>query len=189
MQRSREEAIADLHRSLNSAPSFIVVRGNVFFYMGGCHYLLPKEGKTWTRHGGFKTLYVDEDFALIEHTFGDKGKMPIFIPPKRRMSASSGRFVYTKVNHDSFVWAFDADTLVHRRHRTEFGCSFRFDGARRCWTTTAGGNLVNIFPSDDPKKTWVIQVPSTGKVDYLKGENLEQRAFSVAIGYSRQQIN
>ena len=190
-KRSREEVLAALHRSLTGAPSFIVVRGNLLVNMNGLETHLPKEGKRWRRHGEFKALYVGDDFALVEHVTLGGAKMPIFIPPKKRMAASNGRFVCCEVNYSSFVDALDANTLIQRRNRIEFGYSFLFDPTRRCWSITLGvyGNLVNVFPSDDLKKCWVIQVPRTNKVEYLSGDDLEQRAFSVAIGYSQQRIS
>lgn len=188
-KRSREDVLAALHRSLMGAPSFIVVRGNLLMSINGPTTHLPQEGKKWRRHGEFKALYVGDNFALVEHTTLGGSKVPIFIPPQKRMAASNGRFVCFEINHSSFVDAFDANDLIQRRDRIEFGYSFLFDRARRCWTAMVGGNLVHIFPSDDIRKSWTIQVPRTGKEEHLTGDDLEQRAFSVAVGYSQQRIN
>lgn len=183
----RKEAIAALHRKLGNAPSFLVVRGNVFVTMAGQTSILPKEGRSWKNHGKFIPLYVEDNFALIDHYLTRGERMPLFIPPYRRMNASNGQFVFMTVNYDSFVFAFDNHTLVTRHNRKEFNHYFVWDRLVGAWSTTKG-NKVFVIPPLKPEDPWKVEVYATRKVHDLTGEDVEKRAFCIAEGFSRQQL-
>jgi hypothetical protein len=72
-----------------------------------------------------------------------------------------------------------------REDRIEFGHLFRWSSLLQAWTTTSG-RLVLVEPPNQFSTLWFIRVPSTKTNQPLTGDNIEERAFSIAEAFSRQ---
>ncbi|MFZ3020068.1 MAG: hypothetical protein WA051_00920 [Minisyncoccia bacterium] len=76
--------------------------------------------------------------------------------------------------------------------REVFGRIFVFHDELKFWYNPAGGRAVQVHQGStadgehwDPH-TWYVVVPDTREFVQLKGEDAEDRAFSVAVGYITQ---
>lgn len=88
----------------NSVPTFLVVRGIVQVSMNGFRRgYVAGEFVSWRKHGFFRFEYIGDDYAVVHHeTLSGKVKK-IFIPERKRMFASNGRFEFCDVNYQSFL--------------------------------------------------------------------------------------
>ena len=92
-----------------TAPSFIVVNGNVHYFMNGSWSILePGTSLRYRKHGWYKIAFVRDDHGIIDHMQMATGgtKRPIFIPPKKRVTISKGQFLIAEVRYESFQKAF-----------------------------------------------------------------------------------
>ncbi len=72
------------------------------------------------------------------------------------------------------------------KDRIEFGHTFMWNAETREWETTTGRKVMVRAP-DTLNAFWYVRVPSTGINQPLSGDGAEERAFSIAEIYSRQQ--
>jgi hypothetical protein len=97
-------------KMIDGAPSFLVVRGIVFFSLGGFEgRLLVGEERRWRKHGMFRVEYAEDSYAIIHHELPWGRVVKVFIPSKFRCYISGGGWVLTEVNYQSFL-----ESATHR---------------------------------------------------------------------------
>ena len=74
---------------------------------------------------------------------------------------------------------------MNRGNRTEYGVQFIWDN--NYWYTVPSETIrkVRVIPSKTDGGAWKV-IDATGQVHELTGEILEERAFSVAVGFAQQ---
>ncbi|MBX4189251.1 hypothetical protein KW785_01485 [Candidatus Parcubacteria bacterium] len=92
-------------------PSFIVVDGTVYYAPGSQMKdipLRPGDEAEYFKHGKFSSEYVGDDYAIIHHISLNGRIHKVFIPSKKRMLISNGRWFAFNVNYESYK-------AIHRR--------------------------------------------------------------------------
>jgi hypothetical protein len=88
---------------LGRVPTFLVVHGQVQFNMGGFKGILPQgEEMFYKKHGLFVPEYVGDSYAVLHHVTVLKQTTKIFIPPRKRIYISDGRYTLIDVDYESF---------------------------------------------------------------------------------------
>ncbi len=110
---AQEKAQFLLARRLSNGPSIIIVRGVAYITIGGRTSVLTKSGHNSQKHGFVFLLYAEESWGVLGHNTVNAREHIFFIPPKKRINVSNGRFELMDVNYDSFVQAHDQGTMLH----------------------------------------------------------------------------
>lgn len=102
-------------------PTFIVVRGIIFYDMEGYKGILePNKSLRYKKHGWFMLAFAKGDWGVIEHMQMATGgtKRPILIPSKKRIYIHRGEWRLTDVNYQSFHDHFNEEYVARLREKS-----------------------------------------------------------------------